>query len=68
MIKRVLAGTFGAVIFGVLAPLLYALLVRMPDSFSTVLWLAGSGMAIGAVLGALFPRIFGFVFEVFLDV
>lgn len=65
--KRVLAAGFGAVLIGIATPLLYVLLAGVPASLMGFVWLAASGVAAGAVLGALFPRVFGFVFEAFLE-
>lgn len=69
MIHRVLAAGFGAVLFGILVPLVYTLCIGWPDSgFSKILLLAAAGLAVGAGLGALFPKVFGFVFEVFMEI
>lgn len=68
MLKRVLAGAFGALVVGILAPILYVLLVGMPGSLMTFIWIAVIGVVAGAVLGAIFPKFFGFVFEMFMDV
>lgn len=68
MTNRFLAAMFGAVLFGVLAPILYVLLVAVPQSIMGFVWLAVAGVVVGAALGALLPRVFGFVFEIFMDV
>ena len=68
MTNRFLAAMFGAVLFGVLAPILYVLLVVVPQSIMGFVWLAVAGVVVGAALGALLPRVFGFVFEIFMDV
>ena len=68
MTRRVLAGVFGAILFGVLTPILTALLIDAPDTVMGFIWLAVIGVAAGAVLGACFPRVFGFVVEIFFDV
>jgi hypothetical protein len=39
----------------------------VPGSFFGFVWLAVLGIAVGTFLGALFPRVFGFVFELFMD-
>lgn len=67
MTRRVLAGVFGALLFGVLTPILTALLIDGPDTLMGFVWLAVIGAAAGAVLGACFPRVFGLVVEVFID-
>jgi hypothetical protein len=64
MIRRVFAGIFGAILFGVLTPILFTLLIGVPDSVIGFVWLAVVGAASGAFLGASFPRVFGFFFEV----
>ena len=68
MTNRFLAAMFVAVLFGVLAPILYVLLVAVPQSIMGFVWLAVAGVVVGAALGALLPRVFGFVFEIFMDV
>ena len=68
MTNRFLAAMFGAVLFGVLVPILYVLLVAVPQSIMGFVWLAVAGVVVGAALGALLPRVFGFVFEIFMDV
>jgi len=68
MTKRILAALFGAVLFGLLAPLAYVLLVGADMNLMSLVRLAVLGVVVGAVLGALFPRVFGFVFELFMDV
>lgn len=68
MTNRILAAMFGAVLFGVLAPIFYVLLVAVPQSIMGFVWLAVAGVVVGAALGALLPRVFGFVFEIFMDV
>lgn len=69
MIKPTLAAIFGAIIFGILVPVGWLLTGSgFPfENFNGLLVLIGSGLAIGAILGALFPKVFGFVFELFFD-
>ncbi len=69
MIKRTLAAIFGAVLFGVIVPIVYFVALRsFPlEGVKGIALLAGSGALLGAVLGALFPKVFGFVFEIFMD-
>ena len=67
MINRVLAAIFGAVLFGIIAPLAYVLLIRGPGSLMGFVWVAALGVVVGAILGALFPRVFGLVFEVVME-
>ena len=68
MTKRILAALFGAVLFGILSPLAYVLLVGGDMKLMGLVGLAVLGVVVGAILGALLPRVFGFVFELFLDV
>lgn len=62
-LDRVLAGVIGAVVFGVLTPLLYPLLVGWPDSLTAFVWLAAAGAGAGACLGVCFSRFFLFLVE-----
>ena len=68
MIKRIAAGAFGAVVLGISVPVLYILLIGVPASLLGIVWIALIGVATGAVLGALFPKFFGFVFETMMDI
>jgi hypothetical protein len=70
LLSRVLAAIFGGVIFAIITPLSYWLIFKSvpTESFFTGLGiLAGVGFVIGAILGALFPKVFGFIFELFTD-
>ena len=70
LVSRLLAALFGAVLFAIIVPVSYWLIFDgMPtESFLTgIATLIVAGLVIGAVLGALFPRFFGFVFEIFID-
>ena len=69
-IKRALAALFGAIIFMVIVPVGYYLAFeKVPlGSFQGIILLVAIGFAVGALLGALLPRLFGFVFESFLGV
>lgn len=65
MTKRILAALFGAVIFGIVVPIAWLLIfksVPLGGLKGIVLLIAG-GMGLGALLGALFPRVFGFIAE-----
>ena len=68
MIRRAFAGAFGALVVGILTPVLYLLLVGVPGSLMAVIGIVLLGVLTGAILGTLFPRFFGFVFEMFMDV
>ena len=68
MLKRVLAAAFGALLFGVLVPLVCALTMDGPDELMGFVWLAVAGVVVGAALGWMLPRVFGFVFEVFFEI
>jgi hypothetical protein len=69
-VLRILAAGFGAVLFGIIVPVVYLLVFEgVPfGSLNGFLLLVGAGLAVGACLGALFPRVFGFIFEMFMDV
>lgn len=69
LLKRVLAGAFGALIFAIVVPVAYFVAFdQMPLSgFQGVILLVAVGAVLGAALGALFPKVFGFIFEAFLD-
>jgi len=69
-IARLSAALFGGVIFAIITPLSYWMIFKSvpTESFFTGLGiLAGVGFVIGAILGALFPKVFGFIFELFTD-
>lgn len=71
MFKRILAAIFGGILFAIIAPIIYWFLTKsMPlDGFlHSLILLASIGFAIGATLGALFPKVFGFIFEIFVDI
>jgi hypothetical protein len=66
MIKRNLTALFGAFLFSIITSLAYFLLFEtFPleglEGIATV-------SAAGAVIGALFPRVRGFIFEMFLEI
>ena len=70
LVSRLLAALFGAVLFAIIVPVSYWLIFDgMPtESFLTgIATLIVAGLVIGAVLGVLFPRFFGFIFESFVD-
>ena len=69
-IARLFAALFGGVIFAIITPLSYWLIfdsVPSESFFTGIGILAGAGFVIGAVLGAMFPKAFGFIFELFTD-
>ena len=69
MTKKILAAIFGALLFAIITPIGYYLAFEsMPlEGFNGVLLLVGVGALIGAILGACFPKVFGFIFECFMD-
>ena len=68
ILARVLSMLFGAVLFSIIAPVVYHLLFgQFPfKSFEGLAVLIGIGFISGAILGAMFPRVFGYVFTFFL--
>ena len=69
-IARLFAALFGGVIFAIITPLFCWLIFdSMPtENFLTGLGiLGGAGFVIGGVLGAMFPKAFGLIFELFTD-
>lgn len=68
ILTRVLSTLFGAILFSIIVPLAYYFAFRQfpLDGFTGLAVLAGIGLVSGAILGALFPRFFGFIFMFFL--
>jgi hypothetical protein len=58
------------VLFGIVVPVGYFFAFDgLPfEGVKGIAVLAGVGIAVGATLGALFPRVFGFIFEMFPDI
>jgi len=69
MMKRILAASFGALLFCVIVPIAYFVAFEgFPlNGLTGIAVLAGGGAVLGAIVGALFPRFFGFVFDVMVD-
>ena len=70
MIRRTLAALFGGFLFSIFTPIIYFFLFdAFPlDGFKGIAVVIVSGAALGAVIGAMFPRVFGFIFEMFIDI
>ena len=69
MIRRILAGVFGAVVFGIIIPIITSVAFEsIPlDGLNGLLVLVGISVVLGFVLGCSFPKVFGFIFEAFTD-
>ena len=69
MIRRTLAALFGSFLFSIITPIAYfSLFDAFPlEGFKGIAAVSAGGAVFGAVIGALFPRVFGFIFEMFLD-
>lgn len=46
----------------------YILLIGVPGSLMALLSIAAGAFVVGAILGSLFPKFFGRVFDAFMDV
>jgi len=70
MIRRTLSALFGAFLFSIITPIAYFFLFdAFPlEDFKGIAAVSAAGTVFGAVIGALFPRVFGFIFEMFLDI
>ena len=70
MIRRTFSILFGALIFGIIAPVAILLLFdAFPfEGFKGIAVVSAAGAVFGMVMGALFPSVFGFIFEMFLDI
>ena len=70
MIKRTLSALFGAFLFSIITPIANFLLFEtFPlEGFKGIAAVSAAGAFFGAVIGALFPRVFGCIFEMFLDI
>lgn len=71
MIKKILAAAFGGILFGIITPILYLLLFKegpLETFISSMVLLAAAGFTLGAILGARFPKVFGFIFEMIFDI
>jgi hypothetical protein len=68
ILERVLSMLFGAVLFSIIAPVVYHLSFgQFPfESLKGLAAVIGIGFIVGAILGAMFPRVFGFVVTFFL--
>lgn len=69
MIKRLLAGLFGAILFGVIIPItLFVGFESLPlDGPSGLLIIIGASTVFGFAMGCSFPKVFGFIFEIFIS-
>lgn len=69
MAKRILSSIFGVILFTIILPIGYYLSFETVPfgGFKGVVFLAGVGAVVGAILGACFPKVFGFIFNSFID-
>lgn len=70
MIKKVLAAVFGGILFAIIMPIAYWLIfssMPLEGFLSGIILLVTCGFIFGGILGALFPKVFGFLFEVLLE-
>ncbi|MEN8772022.1 MAG: hypothetical protein ABF379_08705 [Akkermansiaceae bacterium] len=69
MVKRIFSSIFGAIFFAIVLPIGYYLgFDSVPfGEFKGVMLLAAVGAVIGAILGYCFPKVFGFIFDIFTD-
>ena len=68
MIRRTLSALFGTILFSVAVPIgYYFAFDGFPEGLKGFVVIVGVGAVVGAILGAFFPRVFGFIFEMFLD-
>ncbi len=68
ILKRILAAIFGGVLFGILVPIAYSIFLDVPESPAGLIGIFSLGAFSGLILGFLFPRVFGFIFEIFLSI
>ena len=68
ILLRILSMLFGAVLFSVIAPVAYHFSFgQFPfEGLKGIGTLVGIGFISGAILGAMFPRVFGYIFTIFL--
>ena len=69
MAKRIFSSIFGAILFSIVVPVgYYHGFDSVPfGKFKGVILLAGLGAVGGVVLGACFPKVFGFIFDNLID-
>jgi hypothetical protein len=69
MIRRTLSALFGAFLFSIITPIAYFLLFEsFPlEGLKGLGAVSAAGATFGVVIGAIFPRVFGFIFEMFLN-
>ena len=71
MTKRLLSALFGGTLFAIITSIAYWLIFKgMPleGFFSGVILMTTCGFLLGAILGIMFPQVFGFLFEMFFDI
>ncbi len=68
MLQRMAASAFGALVMGIVGPILYILIFGIPGNLNAFIRIAVIAAVTGATLGALFPKLFSFLFESFMDI
>lgn len=68
-LKRTIIALFGGVVFAIILPVSWLLIFKSLPGESFTAWglFIGACFVVGAILGTLFPKVFGFFLVLFLD-